>query len=134
MRILLVDDHVDTLTVTARLLRASGHQVSIASSLREAQRVCDEHEFDVLVSDILLPDGSACSWVESMTRDSDRKVAAVALTGLGYASDVQATRDAGFAEHLTKPVTVQELLAAIDRVAKRRELEKPCETNGHPRS
>jgi len=112
IRILLVDDHVDTLKVLRRILESDGHSVTSATSVREATRAAGTGSFDLLISDIGLPDGTGMDVVRSV-RESHPKVPAIAMTGFGMEQDIRRSEEAGFTMHLTKPVDVNSLEAAI---------------------
>jgi two-component system CheB/CheR fusion protein len=117
-RILLVEDHVDTARVMGRLLTAGGHVVRTAHTCAAALAVAAVEPFDVVVSDLGLPDGSG---LDLMRRLQElRPITGIALTGYGMEDDVRRTRDAGFAEHLVKPINVEDLEQAIDRVTNSR--------------
>jgi PAS domain S-box-containing protein len=113
LRILLVEDNPDTLRALAQILGARGHQVTTAGRLSEALRAAADQRFDLLLSDIELPDGTG---LELMERLGVGGMAAVAMSGYGSEGDIRASLEAGFAEHLTKPVALGRLLAAIHRV------------------
>ena len=110
-RILVVDDHLDTLRSMKLLLTRLGYQVLAAENMTEALRIAEEEQFDILLSDIGLPDGSGLELVRRI-RES-RSVPALALSGFGMEEDVQRSREAGFFDHLTKPVSLDRLQAAI---------------------
>jgi PAS domain S-box-containing protein/excisionase family DNA binding protein len=112
IRILLVDDHVDTLKVLRRILESDGHSITSATSVREAARAAGTGSFDLLISDIGLPDGTGMDVVRSV-RASHPKVPAIAMTGFGMEQDIRKSEEAGFTMHLTKPVDVNSLEAAI---------------------
>lgn len=116
-RVLLVEDHPDTARVLARLLRGNGHTVSVADSVAQALAAVRTATFDVLVSDIGLPDGTGIDLIREIRRQQDDgKMPAIALTGFGMEDDVTRTREAGFKSHLTKPVNFARLEQAIQRV------------------
>jgi CheY-like chemotaxis protein len=100
LEILLVEDHVDTSRVLRRLLENAGHRVTTVGSVGQLAEV-GERVFDLLISDIGLPDGSGLDVVRQMRPQVLR---AVALSGYGMAEDVERSRGAGFDEHLTKPI------------------------------
>lgn len=113
-RILLVEDHADTLRMMQKLLAGLGYGVLTATSVADAlQRVAD-NEFDVLISDIGLPDGSGLDVMQALRRHGDKH--GIALSGYGNEEDIARSRDAGFAEHLVKPVDFETLDAAIRRL------------------
>ncbi len=115
LTILLVEDNADTLNYLSRMLALRGHDIHTADSLGSAFRVAAEVDFDVLVSDIELPDGSGLELM--WTLRSDRAVPGIALSGFGSSEDIELSRSAGFAEHLTKPVNFRRLEEAIQQVA-----------------
>ena len=110
-RILVVDDHRDTLRSMKLLLTRLGYQVLAAENMTDALRIADEEEFDILLSDIGLPDGSGLELVRRIRETRD--VPALALSGFGMDEDLQRSRDAGFSDHLTKPVSLDRLQSAI---------------------
>lgn len=110
-RILVVDDHRDTLRSMTLLLTRLGYQVLAAENMTDALRIADEEEFDILLSDIGLPDGSGLELVRRIRETRD--VPALALSGFGMDEDLQRSRDAGFSDHLTKPVSLDRLQSAI---------------------
>jgi CheY-like chemotaxis protein len=116
MRILLVEDNIDTLRLLSRLLRGMGHDVRPASSVQEARRQASS-EFDLLISDIGLPDGSG--WELMRQLRALQPVRGVALSGFSTEQDIQRSRDAGFLAHLTKPIDIKKLDAVIAGLASR---------------
>jgi CheY-like chemotaxis protein len=109
-RILLVEDHEDTATTMQELLGEAGYQVQTAATVGSAL-AADLDNIDLVVSDIGLPDASG---LELMRRLAGRPgIRGIALSGYGTEADVKASRDAGFSAHLTKPVDLDDLLAAI---------------------
>ena len=115
LRVLLVEDHEPTLTVMTKLLRRLGHRVTGATSVASATAAASRNGFDVIISDLGLPDGSG---LDVMRRLRDRYAGrAIALTGYGMESDIAASQEAGFAEHLTKPVDFATLAETLRRVA-----------------
>ena len=114
LSILLVEDHEDTAKALARLLRHSGHDVRTANSVSSAMRTVDAHAFDLLISDIGLPDGSGLDLMRQVRARA--KIRGIVISGFGMESDIGRSREAGFLEHLTKPVNLGELEAAIRRV------------------
>lgn len=114
LTLLLVEDHADTAGALSELLRDEGHQVQAAASLAEAVEAFRHQPFDLLITDLGLPDGSGHDLLARLR--SIRPVKGIVLSGYGMDSDVAKSRDSGFSEHLTKPVQVGVLLGAIDRV------------------
>jgi two-component system CheB/CheR fusion protein len=114
LALLLVEDHADTAGALSELLREEGHQVQATASLSEAVEAFRHHPFDLLITDLGLPDGSGHELLPRLR--SIRPVKGIVLSGYGMDSDVSKSRAAGFSEHLTKPVQIALLLGAIDRV------------------
>jgi CheY-like chemotaxis protein len=114
MRILLVEDHPDTATVLARLLRQDGHDVCSAATADGALAACDRRNVDLLICDIGLPDRDG--WELLPLVRAGHPLPAIALTGYGTAADLARSRAAGFDLHLTKPIDVATLRAAVATV------------------
>jgi CheY-like chemotaxis protein len=110
-RILVVEDHEDTLRSMQLLLRRLGYEVLVADNMCNALRIAEEQPFDILLSDIGLPDGSGLELLQRIRQT--REVPALALSGFGMDEDIERSREAGFADHLTKPVSIDCLRAAI---------------------
>lgn len=115
LRLLLVEDHVDSAELLAELLQHHGHVVSVATSASDALALASTTQFDVVVSDLGLPDASGYELMRQMRERFHIK--GIAVTGSGRAADVQRGVDAGFSVHLTKPVSLRTLAAALEQVA-----------------
>lgn len=113
--ILLVEDHDDSLRAMSRLLEHADHEVTCASTVAQARSLCARRKFDLLVCDIGLPDGDGWE-LGALARECG--IPGVAVTGYGYAADVARSREAGFAEHLTKPVSAGQLLDAVEQATR----------------
>ena len=112
LRILLVDDHPDTTAALERLLTRRGHTVAAAHDMRSAMETAERGQFDLLISDVGLPDGSG---LELMTRlRATSGIRGIAISGFGMNGDVEKSMQAGFSEHLVKPVSLEKLEAAIE--------------------
>ena len=110
-RLLLVEDHADTLRTFARMLRREGFEVQEAATFSEA--LAAARKGDLLLSDIALPDGDGCSLMRHL---SALGIPGIAISGFGTAKDREKYREAGFAESLVKPVDVRQVISAIGRV------------------
>jgi len=121
LTILLVDDNADTLNFLSKILTLRGNNVHTAGSLDLALQVASEVDFDLLISDIELPDGSGLELMGKLR--SHRAVSGIALSGFGSSEDIELSRSAGFTEHLTKPVDFRRLETAIQQVAARSRAE-----------
>jgi PAS domain S-box-containing protein len=113
LRILLVDDHGDTAETMAMILQLEGgHRVRTAGEVAQALDILSTQTFDVLISDLGLPDRSGLELVREMRSRGDR-TPAIAISGFGQEADLAASRAAGFGAHLVKPVDPRRLLEAI---------------------
>jgi len=115
LRVLLVEDHEDTRRILGCLIKHWGHTVTIATTVAEAYRALDEGAFDVLLSDLGLPDGSGFDVVARLRQTS--AIPAVAMSGYGMESDLARTQAAGFNEHIVKPVAAETLREVLVRLA-----------------
>jgi two-component system CheB/CheR fusion protein len=114
-RILLVEDHADTAAMMQRLLARRGYVVTVATTVAEACNALRSGAFDLLLSDLGLPDGSGLDVMREAASVSP-KLPGIALSGYGMPGDARKTLEAGFLEHLTKPVIVERLWSTLDRV------------------
>ncbi|MEY2479540.1 MAG: hypothetical protein QOI04_467 [Verrucomicrobiota bacterium] len=113
LRILLVDDHQDTCAALERLLARRGHLVATAHTLRAAMETAGRNQFDLLISDIALPDGTGIELMSYLRALSGMR--GVAISGFGMNGDIEKSLQAGFSAHLVKPVNLEKLEAAIER-------------------
>ncbi len=113
-RILLVEDHEASSAMIARLLRGFGHDVVIAGDVKTAEENFGTASIDLVISDLGLPDGTGHDLIRRLL--ARHWVPSIALTGYGMSSDVQRSVEAGFLEHLVKPVNARELQEAVERV------------------
>jgi PAS domain S-box-containing protein len=118
LRILLTEDHFDTATNLKRLLQRRGHEVEVASTLAEARAWLVRGTFDVLLSDIGLPDGQGLDLMQPfLSAANGRPVAGIALSGYGMPEDVRRSMEAGFTHHLTKPIEFARLHRELMTIA-----------------
>ncbi len=111
LRILMVEDPHDTRTSMERLLRRAGHDVTATESAAEALQAAATEEFDLVISDLGLPDQSG---IELMRQLRDlHGLQGIAVSGYGMEDDVVRSRDAGFVYHLTKPIHMETLRQVI---------------------
>ena len=115
-RILLVEDHDDTAHVMSMVLQHQGHTVRRAGTVAAALQAAQAEPFDLLISDIGLPDGSGLDLMRQLRHRLRQPVRGIALSGFGMDDDITRSRDAGFEEHLTKPVSLDVLETTIKRV------------------
>jgi PAS domain S-box-containing protein len=113
LRILLVEDHHDTRHALSRLLTHFGHQTSVADSTRRAFEMMASQQFDLVLCDIGLPDGSGYDVISQAKQKGPIK--AVAITGFGTDEDIRRSKEAGSDFHLVKPVDFQELQMVLEQ-------------------
>ena len=118
MRVLVVEDHRDTCQMMTRLLSRWGYDVAAANTLEAGLAQLAKGPFDVILSDIALPDGTGYALIsEVRRRGSD--VMAIALSGYEYPEDVRLAKLTGFDYHLSKPCDCSQLRALLEeRIAR----------------
>ncbi len=114
LTILLVDDHRDTLSLMKLMLERRGYHIVTAANVDEAMRAATGASFDLLISDIGLPDESGLTLFQRLS--ALRPVVGIAMSGFGRQLDIDRSKEAGFAEHLTKPINIQQLDRIIQRL------------------
>jgi PAS domain S-box-containing protein len=112
--LLLVEDHEDTAHVMRRVLESAGYAVAHAGSVAQARDLAHQQKFDLVISDVGLPDGTGLDLMRDL--QAAHGLSGIALSGFGTEEDVSASKAAGFAEHITKPVEWERLRDAITRV------------------
>jgi CheY-like chemotaxis protein/nitrogen-specific signal transduction histidine kinase len=112
--ILVVDDHQDTCLGMKMMLERRGYAITVAHTADQAMEKARAQEFDLLISDIGLPDRSGYELMREL--QAIRNVRGIAISGFGMEHDVSKARAAGFSEHLTKPINFEQLEEAIQGV------------------
>ena len=120
MEVLVVDDSEDTTEMVRHLLEIGGASVCAATSGSEALRFAREREFDVVLSDISMPEMDGFEFLSRLRKLPGKEdLPAVALTGFGRPEDVQRASDQGFYAHLTKPFDLQTLARLLQKIPRR---------------
>jgi len=112
LRVLLVEDHAVTAQLTKMVLVTEGHIVETASNVATALKLAEQKPFDLIVSDLGLPDGNGHELMRKLGERGHR-FPGIALSGYGMDDDLQRSREAGFATHLTKPASPKAITEAI---------------------
>jgi len=116
---LIVDDSEDTIAMLQELLKVAGANVMTATNGADALRIAAENEFDVILSDISMPEMDGFEFLQRLRKiDGRQDVPVVAITGFGRNADIARARAAGFYSHLTKPLNLQVLTEALQQLAK----------------
>ncbi len=113
-KVLLVDDNVDTLRALAMVLRSSGFAVRTETTVKSALEALGSEQFNLLVSDIGLPDGSGLDIMRHCRDQLGLK--GIAFSGYATDSDVRESFDAGFAHHLAKPADIGRMIGLATRM------------------
>jgi CheY-like chemotaxis protein len=112
-RLIVVEDHAQTAEGLKKFLTAVGYKVFVATDMTSALTLASAVEFDVLLSDLGLPDGSGWELLKRLS--SERRIRAIAFSGYNSPDDRKRSAEAGFLEHLAKPLAPDQLCAAISR-------------------
>lgn len=115
LHILLVEDHGVSAKMIGQVLREEGHRVEIEGAVADALEAADREPFDLLLSDLGLPDGTGYELMEQL-RSRGCSFPAIALSGYGQEEDIQQSYQSGFAAHMTKPVSRQRLMEVVGSV------------------
>lgn len=111
-RIFLVEDHVDTARAVKRYLEAYGYSVELASDVTSALRVGSETEFDLLICDLHLPDGTGWDVMEKLS--ARRPIRGIAFSAYNSTEHRRRSKNVGFADHIVKGYP-DRLLRAVAR-------------------
>lgn len=116
-RILIVEDQPDTLEMLAVSFQAKGYETFLCNSAAEALQIAGREHFDLVVSDIAMPDMDGLQLIRDLRRrEGLESIPAIALSGYASQKDVDAAIAAGFNLHLTKPVDPTDLAAAVEKL------------------
>lgn len=118
-RVLLVEDHADSAAALKELLGVLFCEVVTAGSVGEAIAAAEQRPFDLVLSDLGLPDGDGHDLMRNLK--AKHGLAGIAITGYGMEDDVRRGREAGFVGHLVKPVTFQRLADAVNEFFRERD-------------
>lgn len=111
LRLLVVEDHGPTLTALSQMLQRDGHQVVACINVSTALSAAAANSFDLVISDLGLPDGSGTDLMEKLRATYGLR--GVALSGYGMEDDLVRSQAAGFVTHLIKPVAIAELRSVL---------------------
>jgi CheY-like chemotaxis protein len=112
LRILLVEDHAGTARAMTRLLQCEGHHVHCCESFASAVEAVEHDGFDLLLSDLGLPDGDGAALLGRL-RQRMPELVGIAVSGHGMVEDRQHSERGGYSRHLVKPVSIEQLRAAM---------------------
>jgi len=115
LKFFVVENHQDTLDAIKMFLESQGHSVVAAPDMKSALKLAPRAEFDILISDIGLPDGDGWELMKRL-RDQIPEMKAIAMSGYGMRADLDKSKAAGFAAHLIKPFGPADLDEALKKV------------------
>ncbi|BAY90481.1 MULTISPECIES: response regulator [unclassified Tolypothrix] len=119
LRVLLVDDNEDSLFLTTFILENQGFQVTTATSVTQALETIAESKFDILISDIAMPEFDGYSLIRKIRKSTlpeQREIPAIALTALSSDESRSLALASGFQSYVNKPVEPTILISEITRL------------------
>ena len=114
LRILLVENHDDTRLSLCLLLEQCGHEVHAVETMHQALEMLALRDWDVLLSDIGLPDGNGWELLERAA--PQHELYAIAMSGYGMNADRERSLAAGYRHHLVKPMAPEQLECILQSV------------------
>ena len=112
---MVVEDHAESADGLKKFLSAVGYRVFVAPDMASALTLASAVEFDVLLSDLALPDGDGWELLKQLS--AKRRIRAIAFSGHNSTADLERSAAAGFLDHIPKPLCPEKLCAAIERAA-----------------
>jgi DNA-binding response OmpR family regulator len=116
LRILLIENHEVTATFISLFLQRSGHEVTVIPDASTALERDDLAKFDVILSDIGLPDLNGWDLMKQLRRHTGAY--AIAMSGFGGEADIRRSLDSGYQQHLVKPfvpAALEDVLRNVER-------------------
>ena len=114
--ILVVDDDAQVLEVMSEMLRLEGHEVTLADNGREAVQCIDAVPFDLVITDLIMPEKEGLETIADIRRSQDT-VPILAISGggrMGPADYLETAKFIGANATLAKPFARQELISTVD--------------------
>ncbi len=117
LRVLAVDDHMESLLPFAEVLRLEGAVVDVADSAKAALALLATKPYDLLISDLGMPEMDGYEFIaEIRRRPAVKKIVALAMSGFGRRADARRALEAGFDAHVSKPAGIDDIKAALQRL------------------
>ena len=117
IRILIADDHIDSVNMVGRFLRTHGYTFFQAYSVGEAKRIAQENQCNLLLADLMFADGDGIDIWRSL--QSHGPAEGIAITGSDDGPSVLRLRTAGFGAVIRKPLVFSDLLKQVEAAARR---------------
>ena len=128
LKFFVVENHQDTLDAIRMFLEAQGHSVEVAPDMKSALKLAPQAKFDILISDIGLPDGDGWELMKVL-REKIPGLKAIAMSGYGMRADLDKSKAAGYSAHLIKPFGPVELNEALKKVLGQKDM--PAKSKVH---
>lgn len=116
VRVLIVDDEIDTGQLIAHTLKTAGYQVAIVDNGRKALRMIRDLSFDIVLLDVMMPDLDGFDVMQQIQAMSGDSPPVVFFTAKGHPTDRERGEGLGAVGYMVKPATRGELLDVIERV------------------
>ena len=131
MRILIIEDDPDTASYIKRGVEEAGHVADHAGDGKDGLLMATTEPYDILVVDRMLPEMDGLTLVKAI-RASDNTTPVLILSALGEVDDRVQGLKAGADDYLTKPFAFSELLARLEALLRRQEVEAPVSAISYP--
>jgi CheY-like chemotaxis protein len=115
LRVIIVEDHADTAEALRRFLTSVGYKVYVAADVSSARALAKAVEFDVLLSDLRLPDGTGWDLMEELTAAGP--IRGIAMSGYNTDADIARSLSVGFLYHIAKPLMPDHLSELLQQAA-----------------
>ena len=125
--ILLIEDNEKILATNAKALSMQGYEIITAVTLQETRKILAEQIPDLIILDIMLPDGSGLDFCQELQRTYSLPI--LFLTALGKTKDILRGYNSGGVDYITKPYSMDILLAKVNVLL--RLTQTPGQANGH---
>lgn len=117
VRVIVVEDHADTAEGVRKFLSRIGYKVYVAPDVASARALAKAVEFDLLLSDLQLPDGTGWELLTELNQSESGPIRALAMSGFNTDADIARSKRVGFLDHIAKPLSVERLSAALESAA-----------------
>lgn len=122
LRVLVVEDEADIVELFSFVLEESGAEVKVGFSVKEALQIAKHFQPDILISDMTLPDGDGYTLIKTLkngTPEKGKMFRAIAVTGAAGDENRSFALSAGYEEHISKPVDLDNLIQVVATIAER---------------
>ncbi|WP_078830594.1 response regulator transcription factor [Sediminibacterium ginsengisoli] len=126
-KILFIEDEAALAEIVKENLDASGFEVYHAATLSKAAILLRQHQPDIIIADVMLPDGDGFEWIAAL-RKTDQSTPVIFLTARSQTADVLKGFDTGGNDYLKKPFSIAELIVRVNELLKRENKSRPAQT------